>query len=703
MDAMECASYQSLHGIYAHRKGRRAGRGTEPVPEDYLSIDLFRKRLQYCHGQHKTHDSKGRCENDVFPDNERILRPIEARLKRRKHRGGAGAALLTNTLRPTTADTRIRQVPTPFLNVKPCSPTQPTLSFLALPRRHAFNVLPPSPIISGSWQSSCQAWLSKYHSFSTSNLSPNIIKATRSGWRSVFSKGLPGFTRLLGFSQAGPELGAIWSHRLGFASSLDGGASSFPQYGCDETRPHCSNCITVRRKCEYKDTRLDVSPGSASASALASALASASAALPPYDFSGFASSPAPSPNHHTASSILPEDEDINMLHLELLHEHKRYMFRFFGNNPEANETYSDLIIRTALKAPFLMYEILAFGAQTISVRCQRDRERELEKAMEREKGDYPPTASTSNSTPTHRTHGPASFPPPQGRSTPSEENSSVTNMNHRRGGHQPPKTAEFYHLVAVKLQTKALSTLNSLEQADMEPDENRIALFLFASVIGLQKLIETLQFLPPGGGTAEQQLDAIVEKFVHYFRLRLGVRAVASGHWATLLHSELQPLIHIGGAKAKSKGKGHECDPLMALFISPERHLRKTGLPPLSDRETKECIRAVELLQWTVDCFKEGKDDDAAWMTLSWIPVVGPEVATVMEQKRPEALVMMAYYAALTHLNREICMLGDPSACWIVNISAVLGDRWETCLKWPKSVVEDKEPDVSAEPMSTSI
>jgi len=232
-----------------------------------------------------------------------------------------------------------------------------------------------------------------------------------------------------------------------------------------------------------------------------------------------------------------------------------------------------------------------------------------------------------------------------------------------------PAQQEFYIHQATQLQTHAISLFNSTKP-DVTAD-NCVPMFLFSSLLGVHVLCDTLAF-------RDDDFCAFLKRFTSYLQLHRGVRAVTSRSWHLLRKTELEPILQMGEALAEVQGMGEECDRLRTLITSAD----------LGPSSIKACQQAIEYLQWVFDSqCKPSELDDIVHMVFSWPLLVSSEYTDLLLQQRPEALIILAYYAVLLHYCREIWVIGDSGQFLIQHITRHVGTNWEEWLAWPNEVL----------------
>lgn len=100
---------------------------------------------------------------------------------------------------------------------------------------------------------------------------------------------------------------------------------------------------------------------------------------------------------------------------------------------------------------------------------------------------------------------------------------------------------------------------------------------------------------------------------------------------------------------------------------------------------------AVESLQSCLNVIEENRDELHVGINAvtTWPILMKIEFAESLEQRRPEALIILAHYACLLHRFREFWMFGDSGQFVILEVMGCLGEEWEEWLAWPKEVLDD--------------
>lgn len=232
-----------------------------------------------------------------------------------------------------------------------------------------------------------------------------------------------------------------------------------------------------------------------------------------------------------------------------------------------------------------------------------------------------------------------------------------------------PERATHYLHQAVSLQTRAISLFNATWTAVDE--SNCVAVLLFSSVLGHHFLAETLSRRHPGG------LDAFIKHYVQCINMHRGIFVIANSAWPLLMQSELEPMLSMSRAFTSREPVGKECHSFHD-FIDRS--------PNLSEEEKMATRAAIKYLQLGFDAgdAEMGARQNQHQMIYNWAMLVPPQFTALLESKRPEALVVMAYYAVLLHRGKELWQVGDAGVYIFELISNHLGLEWEEFLNYPR-------------------
>ncbi|GFN20334.1 C6 finger domain protein [Aspergillus tubingensis] len=233
-----------------------------------------------------------------------------------------------------------------------------------------------------------------------------------------------------------------------------------------------------------------------------------------------------------------------------------------------------------------------------------------------------------------------------------------------------PDRREYYRYHAAQLQTQALSIFK--ESSPQVTQETCIPLFVFAVSLGIHTLCDTLIY-------REGHFANFLDRFVHFFRLYYGVRTIVDESWHMIQDTPLASSFNIGTDLYRFNGHlGPVCQTLLSL-------INRANL----GKELTDIYRqAIESLQ---SCLKVIEDRSELHVGINavttWPILIRIEFAELIEQRRPEAMVILAHYACTLHLFRDIWLFGDSGAFIIREVTGYLGPEWDEWMAWPNQML----------------
>ncbi|KAL4935288.1 hypothetical protein BDV06DRAFT_132122 [Aspergillus oleicola] len=220
-----------------------------------------------------------------------------------------------------------------------------------------------------------------------------------------------------------------------------------------------------------------------------------------------------------------------------------------------------------------------------------------------------------------------------------------------------PERSSNYARQAINLQTQAIALFNA--EKVIVDKSNCVAVCLFSVVLGHHLLTDTLSHREGG-------LDGFVSRYVQCLETHRGVFKIAMEGWELLTETELGPVLSRSRQFTSSEPKGTECDQLKNLVI---------GSANLNPSEKDACLRAIKHLQLGFDAFADLELRNMRYqMLFLWTILVPPEFTNMLAIKRPEALVVLAYYALLLCYGRHIWQVGDAGWYILELTKGYLGD-----------------------------
>lgn len=239
----------------------------------------------------------------------------------------------------------------------------------------------------------------------------------------------------------------------------------------------------------------------------------------------------------------------------------------------------------------------------------------------------------------------------------------------------------FYRRESMELQTRALDRFNS-DSPDIGGD-NALSIFIFSSCLGQHVLFDAFSDLT--------DLPTVLDRFVGCLKLHRGIRTIVGSSFHLILaqlreqHSPNLAMGHEMLAMSTTDKPGDECSALVTL-------IQETDLRPVEEKAYEHAVAALQKM------FDNLRNADASShiersAVQEWPVRVSVDYVNLLAQRRPEALIILAYYAMLLHKARSYWAVAGAGRFLIQSITAHLGPYWAEWLDMPNKMLEDSEPD----------
>lgn len=250
-------------------------------------------------------------------------------------------------------------------------------------------------------------------------------------------------------------------------------------------------------------------------------------------------------------------------------------------------------------------------------------------------------------------------------------------------GNSQHGAASSYRTEAMRLQTRALERLKAAQAESSVSGGNGTALFLFSTFLGQHVLFDVFS-------SPRADIAAVLERFTHCLNLHRGIRTIAGNSWPQL-SAQILPRKETAAAGIP---RGTECATLMDLLLTKSQ---------MAGPSWQVCRDTVEVLQEMFDSVRATTTGSDGRNTASrriivvyeWPVRLPVGYVELLEQRRPEALIILAYYGVLLHRARNYWAVSDAGEYLIRAITRHLGAYWADWLKWPNSVLASEPPDSS--------
>lgn len=230
-----------------------------------------------------------------------------------------------------------------------------------------------------------------------------------------------------------------------------------------------------------------------------------------------------------------------------------------------------------------------------------------------------------------------------------------------------------YKSAAAVLQSQALQSFESSKVLQDVNASNVLDLLLFQHLIALHVFCDIF-------ATTGNDFDEFMEKLAGCIQLLRGLNLVTEPWFHVLSETELGAVMLTAHLHQKSPHESrHECDPLLTMMDQAD----------LSARSIEVCRSSIASLQTYFDAENGLEDEaiDSTNMLFSWLITASQEYTSLLKQRRPEALVILAYYAVLLFRRRRNWAVASAGHILLQYIRTHLGSTWEAHLQWPITAI----------------
>ncbi|KAF5690190.1 sterol regulatory element-binding ECM22 [Fusarium denticulatum] len=236
-----------------------------------------------------------------------------------------------------------------------------------------------------------------------------------------------------------------------------------------------------------------------------------------------------------------------------------------------------------------------------------------------------------------------------------------------------PERSASYLDEAVKLQTRAVSLFNSTKR---EVDSsNCLPILLFSVTLGHHLLADALATRTSDG------LDGFLTHYLQCIEMNWGLYRLTLSAWPLLLNTELEPVLSWSSQQSSKDPVGNHCQPIIQLI---------NDSTALSEGEKEVCHEAIQYLQLGFDAMLEGDTGSRYRMIFQWTMLASPKLTSLLTTKRPEALILLGYYALLLHHGRSLWQVRDTGVYLLGLIMDYLAPEWHIWLDYPRRMIRQK-------------
>ncbi|OAP56901.1 hypothetical protein AYL99_09013 [Fonsecaea erecta] len=231
--------------------------------------------------------------------------------------------------------------------------------------------------------------------------------------------------------------------------------------------------------------------------------------------------------------------------------------------------------------------------------------------------------------------------------------------------HCKPDHATEYHTISTELQTLALNKFNSVE-TDINAS-NCAAVLIFTMLLAVHILADPSRTT---GLDSNQYLDHVVNCVM---LMRNVPKLIIQDWYEYLRETELKPMFSVQQPPTPYQIP-QPCLDLSKLITNPD----------LGEQARDAYEPAIERLHWVfaISNVPDQRHTTIRWL-LAWPVQLKAPYLERLNQRRPEALIILAYFAALMTFYRECWAVGESGHLLIQAISSHLGPHWSEWMEWP--------------------
>ncbi|KAI9745400.1 MAG: hypothetical protein M1818_000934 [Claussenomyces sp. TS43310] len=237
-----------------------------------------------------------------------------------------------------------------------------------------------------------------------------------------------------------------------------------------------------------------------------------------------------------------------------------------------------------------------------------------------------------------------------------------------------PSKSNLYLTESTTLQAQALSFFNSFTPT--VDQNNLIPAFIFSGALGLHFFCDTFSSPSP-------DLNTFLDRLVQSIRLLRGVSAMIGDSWEVIKNSDIKCLLQAdeGPIVNRDDAVTHAFEDLRTNFSQSYT---------LSAFEAKVYCEAITGLIRVYNSQPSDSTSDGPpniSVVTAWPITISAEYTELLHERKPEALVVMAYFSILLHGRRAFWAVGDAGRFLLTAIEEYLGEEWVEWLAVPKAKV----------------
>ena len=229
-----------------------------------------------------------------------------------------------------------------------------------------------------------------------------------------------------------------------------------------------------------------------------------------------------------------------------------------------------------------------------------------------------------------------------------------------------PDNAAIYHEIASSQQTCALAEFNGI--LNSVDETTCLDVLLFSHLIALHVFWDIF-------ASIDDDFSVFLDRLLGCIRMLRGINVVIRTWWNFLVQTELGAIILNADQQQNTpKPSSQECDHLRAMVDDADISVTSMGV----------YCEALDSLQTYFDSENVfATPANSTHQVFAWLVVASEGYTDLLDQRRPEALVILAYYALLLHRRDQSWVIGDAGKRLLMHIRSYLGRRWDRWLEYP--------------------
>lgn len=111
----------------------------------------------------------------------------------------------------------------------------------------------------------------------------------------------------------------------------------------------------------------------------------------------------------------------------------------------------------------------------------------------------------------------------------------------------------------------------------------------------------------------------------------------------------------------------------------------------LSEKTYQKYVAAVKRLQAQMNSSFEAQGigtSNSTYAAFTWLITTPADFGELLDERRPEALAILAWYAIILDKHSESWIIGRSGRYIFDLIESYLGSRWATWLEWPRAQLQ---------------